>query len=124
VAEDLSPHDAVLAANDAFYHAFNEKDIEAMDAVWAASADVACVHPGWNLLFGRDQVIESWRRILSNPEQLRIFTGGESVVFVGEVALVLCRELVGGAPLAATNVFVQQGGAWKLLHHHSGPVSM
>ena len=124
MAESRSPEDAVLAANDAFYHAFNEKDIEAMDAIWAVSPDVACVHPGWNLLFGREQVIDSWRRILSNPEQLRIFTGGETVIFAGEVALVLCRELVGGAPLAATNVFVQEDGAWKLLHHHSGPVSM
>jgi ketosteroid isomerase-like protein len=124
VAESESREEAVLAANEAFYHAFNEKDIDAMDSAWAASADVACVHPGWNLLFGREQVIESWRRILANPEQLRIFTGGETVVFVGDVALVLCRELVGGAPLAATNVFVQEDGAWKLLHHHSGPVSM
>jgi ketosteroid isomerase-like protein len=121
--ERESPSEAVLAANDAFYHAFNEKDIEAMDAVWSASPDVACIHPGWNLLLGREAVIESWRRILTNPGQMRIFTGGETVVFVGEVALVLCRELVGGSPLAATNVFVQENGAWKLLHHHSGPVS-
>src|SRR5687767_12392536 len=120
--ESDTPQDAVLAANDAFYHAFNEKDIEAMEAIWASSDDIACIHPGWNLILGRELVIESWRRILSNPEQLRIFTGGESVVFVGEVVLVLCRELVGGAPLAATNVFVQEAGAWKLLHHHSGPV--
>jgi len=36
---------------------------------------------------------------------------------------VICRELVGGSPLAATNVFVREDGAWRLLHHQSGPVA-
>jgi ketosteroid isomerase-like protein len=116
--------DAVLAANAAFYTAFNEKDIAAMDEVWARSAEVGCIHPGWNVLRGRDEVIESWRGILSNPAQPRIMTGGASVTFHGEVAVVLCRELVAGSPLAATNLFVMEAGEWRLVHHHSGPVSM
>jgi hypothetical protein len=37
--------------------------------------------------------------------------------------MVVCRELVAGSPLAATNVFMQENGAWKLLHHQSGGVS-
>lgn len=114
---------AVLAANDAFYRAFNQKDVDAMDAVWASSAGVTCIHPGWNVLQGREAIIDSWRNILSNPSQPRIVTGGATVAFAGGVAVVICRELVGGAPLAATNVFVQERGVWKLLHHHSGAVS-
>ena len=116
--------DDVLAANEAFYRAFNTKDPAAMDAVWAQSADVGCIHPGWNVLRGREPVMESWRGILSNPAQPRIMTGGAAVTLLGDVALVLCRELVAGSPLAATNVFVLEEGAWKLVHHQSGPVSM
>lgn len=114
----------VLAANEAFYRAFNQKDMAAMDQVWASSTDVGCIHPGWNVLRGRDAVIESWRGILANPAQPRIVSGGATVTFVGNVAVVLCRELVAGAPLAATNLFVMEVGAWKLVHHHSGPVSL
>jgi hypothetical protein len=111
-----------LAANEAFYAAFNQKDPAAMDAIWAESEDVSCAHPGWNLLQGRDAVLESWRSILTNPGQPRIVTGGSSVSIHGEIAVVLCRELVGGSPLLATNVFLVQDGTWRLLHHQSGPV--
>lgn len=113
----------VLAANDAFYRAFNAKDMDAMDAVWARSVEVGCVHPGWNLLRGREAVMNSWQGILSNPAQPRIVTGGAEVTLLGDVAIVLCRELVAGTPLAASNVFVQEDGKWKMAHHHSGPVS-
>jgi len=119
----VNPEEAVLEANDAFYRAFNQKDAAAMDEVWARSTEVGCIHPGWNVLRGRDAVMESWTGILSNPNQPRIVSGGAAVIFLGEVAAVLCRELVAGSPLAATNLFVQEDGVWKLAHHHSGPVS-
>lgn len=114
----------VLEANQAFYSAFNAKDIGAMDAVWARGADIGCIHPGWNLLVGREPVMQSWERILENPNQPKIFSGGASVSLLGEVAIVACRELVAGSALAATNIFVREEGAWKLVHHHSGPVSI
>ena len=115
----MAPDD-VLAANEAFYRAFNEKDIEAMERLWASEAEVACIHPGWNALLGRTAVLESWRAILSNPTQPRVVIGGATANLVGAVAVVLCREFVGGAPLIATNLFVREGDAWRLLHHQSG----
>ena len=120
----MSPAEDVLVANEAFYRAFNQKDPAAMDAIWARSVEVGCIHPGWNVLRGRDPVMESWRGILSNPVQPKIVTGGATVTVLGDVAIVLCRELVAGSPLAATNVFVLEEGIWRLVHHQSGPVSM
>ncbi|HEX5369539.1 MAG TPA: nuclear transport factor 2 family protein [Dehalococcoidia bacterium] len=114
--------DAVLAANEAFYRAFNQKDVALMEDVWSEAAGVSCVHPGWNVLEGREAVLGSWRDILGNPNQARIVTGGATVHIYGALALVICRELVGGSPLVASNVFALEGEAWKLLHHHSGPV--
>ena len=113
---------AALAANEAFYDAFNQKDASLMDALWADTPDVTCIHPGWNLLQGREAVLESWRNILDNPGQPRIVTGGATASVHGPLAVVVCRELVAGSPLVATNVFVLEDEAWKLLHHHSGPV--
>jgi len=113
---------AALAANEAFYDAFNQKDPSLMDTLWADSDDVTCIHPGWNLLRGRDAVLESWHSILTNPGQPRIVTGGATASIHGALAVVICRELVAGSPLLATNVFVLDGEAWKMLHHHSGPV--
>ena len=120
---DDSSTEAVLEANESFYRAFNAKDSEAMDAIWAAEHQIACIHPGWNALLGRDDVLASWHNILTNPNQPRIVIGGAQVVFTGATAIVLCRELVAGSPLIATNVFVQEGGGWKLVHHQSGGVA-
>ncbi len=114
---------AVLEANEAFYAAFNHKDVEAMEAAWAGSFEVTCIHPGWNVLQGREPVLESWRTILTNPQQPRIVVGGARVTLMGNVAVVICRELVAGSPLAATNIFTLETGLWKLMHHQSGPVS-
>ena len=54
---------AVLQANEAFYAAFADADISAMVAVWAYD-DVAFTHPGWNVLTGYHDVVESWWSIL------------------------------------------------------------
>jgi ketosteroid isomerase-like protein len=114
--------DEVLAANGAFYRAFRDKSYADMLEVWATSDNLSCVHPGWNLIAGRDAVLESWQRILGNPEQVRVVSGGATASVYGDVAVVACREFVAGTPLVATNVFVREGGRWRMLHHHSGPV--
>ena len=105
---------------------FGEQDIPiqsgAMENVWARVAPVTCLHPGWTLLSGREAVLESWRTILANPNQPRIVGGGASVTVFGDAALVLCREVVSGSALYATNVFVREEGTWRMTHHHSGPV--
>ena len=118
----MSLEEAALAANDAFYRAFNQKDVAAMDDIWSSTSDVSCVHPGWNVLFGREAVLESWRNILGNPNQARIVTGGAKAHLFGAVAVVICRELVAGSPLVASNIFALEDEVWKLVHHQSGPV--
>lgn len=111
-----------LVANEGFYRALGGGDTGAMEHVWARVAPVTCLHPGWTLLSGREAVLESWRTILANPNQPRIVGGGASVSVFGETAVVLCREVVSGSALYATNVFVREEGTWRLTHHHSGPV--
>ena len=50
----MTDEEEALAANAAFYAAFAASDAGRMDAVWARRAPVACVHPGWEVLTGRD----------------------------------------------------------------------
>ena len=80
---------AVLAANAAFYAAFNARDADAMAALWATAAEVTCVHPGWNILRGREAVLASWRSILGNAEQAKIVGAAEGAQIIGEVAIVV-----------------------------------
>jgi ketosteroid isomerase-like protein len=111
----------VLDANSAFYAAFTGRDLEAMDAVWARGAPVACIHPGWEALRGREEVMESWRAILSgNAPAVRCTRASAHVL--GGAAFVVCHERLPGGRLVATNVFVREDGAWRMVHHQAGPL--
>jgi ketosteroid isomerase-like protein len=113
----------VLDANAAFYAAFDRRDAEAMDALWAREAPVACLHPGWEPLLGREAVVASWRRILLGggaPPEIRCEHPLAHVA--GDSAWVLCAEIVPGGELAATNLFVRERGAWRMVHHHASPL--
>jgi ketosteroid isomerase-like protein len=113
----------VLAANAAFYRAFAERDPDAMDALWARSDAVACVHPGWQALHGRDEVMASWRSILDSPDAPEISYSRATAMAAGEMAFVVCVESLPGGTLAATNVFVRESGEWRMVHHHAGPIA-
>jgi hypothetical protein len=107
----------VLAANAAFYRAFAGRDLGAMDALWARQVPVACVHPGYDVIQGRLDVMASWRSILGNSQGTAISCSRPSACVLGETALVVCTEMVDGAEL-----FAREDGAWKLVHHQAGPV--
>ena len=119
----MDDSDAVLAANLEFYRAFTTRDVEAMDALWARHAPVACVHPGWPPLADRDAVIESWRGILANANSPRIACYDEQVFLYGDTALVICEEELDGGTLIASNWFVREHGLWRMAHHQAGQLA-
>ena len=111
----------ILAVNDAFYSAFTTRDIDAMEKLWATSATVTCVHPGWNAARGREPVMISWQSILSSPESPRIASANVTTHMLGDgVAYVICEEHFNNLVLLATNIFVREAGEWKMTHHHAG----
>ncbi len=119
----MSPDEIeILDANSAFYAAFTARDLPALEALWARHAPVACVHPGWNALRGRKEVMASWRAILSGDAPAVRCTAATAHV-AGDAGFVVCQERIPGGPtLVATNVFVREGGAWRICHHHAGPL--
>lgn len=116
----------MLAANQAFYEAHEERDLVAMTALWEHRDRVVCVHPGWPLLRGWEAVIESWRRIFSGPGRNQFIVTNDVVVVAGEVAWVTLDENLmdraATGTIAATNVFVRNDDGWLLTVHHGSPV--
>lgn len=116
--------DAIIAANQAFYLAFVERDVETMAGLWARREDVCCIHPGWEAIGEYSAVIESWRTIFNNPEIPVIRCRNESVALFGDSAVVVCYEVLDEDILIATNIFVREDDEWKIVHHHAGPITV
>lgn len=113
---------AVLDANEQFYDVFRRADVPGMLALWADDPRIACIHPGWAPLRGSEDVRTSWVDVLtSGPPQ--IVCSDPTVHVFGDVALVVCFEVMGDTRLVATNVFMRVDGAWRLVHHQAGPVA-
>ncbi len=120
----MTENDAVLAANLDFYRAFTARDLAAMDAIWARKAIVLCTHPGWTPLVGRDAVMASWHDILASHDAPAVMCHDDTAFLYGTLAVVTCEEELSAGHLAATNIFIKEDGAWRLLHHHSSPILM
>jgi ketosteroid isomerase-like protein len=125
---------AVTAANAELYAAFEEGDVDRMEAVWDDSEDVRCVHPGWPLLRGRSRVLRSWSVIMANTSYIQFFLTGVEASVDGDIAVVTCEEniltavadpdgtLSQSAKVVATNVFRRRTDGWRLFVHHGSPV--
>jgi ketosteroid isomerase-like protein len=113
----------ILAVNAAYYQAFATGDFPAMRQIWADEENISCIHPGWPALLGRQDILESYRQILSNPNQDRIEHRNDTAMISGDEARVFCVEFVGGAALAATNMFRRVDGAWRMIHHQASPIA-
>lgn len=118
----MTDRDAILGLNETFYRAYAQRDYKAMDDIWADELPVSCIHPGWPPLFGRAEVMMSWRDLLKSPSGDGIRASDAAVTVCGNTALVLCREVLGGRRvLTAVNLFAREDGVWRLVHHQSGP---
>src|SRR5258708_36866037 len=59
--------EAVLAINRAFYRVASDRDLEAMDQLWAPTGVVFCLHPNQPPLLDRAAVMAGGPGILSHP---------------------------------------------------------
>ncbi|MCX7619883.1 MAG: nuclear transport factor 2 family protein [Acidimicrobiales bacterium] len=126
VVIEQSHLDAVLAANRAFYAAFEARDFDAMSDLWEHSDRVSCVHPGWGALRGWGAVAASWAALFQGPESLQFILTDERAEVVGDVAWVTVDENIlgggSGSTVAAVNLFVRGDDGWRLVMHHGSPV--
>lgn len=132
---------AAAEANQAFYQAVEDGDLDAVRALWIDgehAADAHCVHPGQPAVHGRSQVLMSWAVVMSRLAYLQFIITDVRVVVAGPLAVVSCVENVltditsadaappgalAGGRAEAVNIFRRApDGSWLLFEHHSSPV--
>jgi len=120
----------VEEANARFYRAFEALDLAEMEKVWAHGEHVKCVHPGWPLLAGWDNVRASWEAIFHNTGEIRFTVGDVQLAVSGSLAWVTCTEnilsqvrgRVSVTSVIATNIFQREADGWKMVLHHASHV--
>lgn len=123
----MSAEEEVLEANDRFYRALTDQDLPAMAGVWLEEAWVRCIHPGWPMMSGWDEVMESWKRIFANTVEQQVSPENVSVQVFGEMAWVLCLERIAATSSATslvsfaqgTNLFLATASGWRMVLHHA-----
>jgi len=122
--------EAVRAANERFYRAFESLALGEIEGVWAHDDHVACIHPGWPRLTGWDAVRDSWDAIFRNTEEMRFTITDVEIEIRSDLAWVLCTENIlsetrgnlSVTSILATNLFERHAGGWLLVHHHASHV--
>jgi ketosteroid isomerase-like protein len=121
----------ILSANAEFYRAFEALDFDAMASIWNKDTSDICIHPGWEILHGWDEVRESWRAIFAAGSHMRFQLTEVVIVRIGDLARVTCVENLHAvnegisthARIAATNLWLLTANGWKLSLHHGSPMA-
>jgi len=122
----------VEEANERFYRALENADLDEMSEVWSHEDWVKCVHPGWDLIIGWEQIYRSWENIFKAPSGMRVSATNVEIKLEGDFALVNCNEnialFLAGASVpisvrtTATNLFHRSDDKWLMIHHHASQV--
>ncbi|MEQ8233283.1 MAG: nuclear transport factor 2 family protein [Gammaproteobacteria bacterium] len=118
--------DTSLAAEAAFYEAFGSGDVEAMMRVWAAGADIVCIHPSGPRLEGAAAIRASWQHILAEHMVRSFDLRGRLVSGTGDLRVHLLEECISvpgtrfvAPPVLATNIYRRLGDGWYMVLHHA-----
>ena len=119
-----SPQDAIQA----FYQAFEARDIDAMMATWADDEEIVCIHPGGIRHVGYESVRQSFEQLFSSGNAKLNFRL-DQIVLLETVGLAMqstveyvqvADESAHGAAVA-TNVMMRTPSGWRVVCHHASP---
>lgn len=123
----MGAEDDVADVNRRYYDAFETADLDAMSALWEHSERAVCTHPGWSTLHGWAQVAASYYALFQGGRSEQFVLTREETRVIGDVGWVAVDEnLLGeqaGVTVATLNVFVKDGGAWRMVIHHGSVVA-
>ena len=122
-------HSSPEAAEQAFYEAFAQADLEAMMSVWDASDDIVCIHPLGPRLQGQAIIRQSWQQIFNAESALQFKISALHSIGGDDLAVRLVYEHVTvrnateqpAQPIIATNIYRNGPRGWRMVLHHASP---
>jgi ketosteroid isomerase-like protein len=126
----MSSQEEVRNASRKFYEALNRMangDAGSLSEVWSHGTAVTTMHPIAGRQVGWNEVRESFEKVAGLASEGRVELKDQLIRVVGDLAYEVGVEQ-GRFKLAGdqvtvehrvTNIYEREGGAWKLVHHHT-----
>lgn len=126
----MSTEDEVRATSKRFYEALTRMangDGLLLGEVWSQDADVTAMHPIGGRHVGWAAVQQSFNQVADAASDGKVELTEQRIRVLGDVAYEVGVEKgqfkLGGhqaiIDIRVTNIYQRQGGAWKLVHHHT-----
>jgi len=126
----MATFDDPQAAEDAYYDAFDEHDLDKMMSVWADSDETVCLLPMLMAIKGTEAIRKAYEPLLQNDSGFEIQVGHMHWIKTDDLAIHLVEEAVKvpNAPpqsVYATNIFQKDdSGSWHMTMHQNSPLPM
>lgn len=122
-------HETSTSAEEAFYLAFAQRDLEAMMRVWQNSEEISCIHPMSQPFIGQEAVRDSWRQIFANSPEMQISLSDQRIQQYNGMAIhqvtenILRRDTGQRIMILSTNIYRRHmENGWRLLLHHASAI--
>lgn len=126
----MSAQDEVGKMSKQFYAALNRMlngDAKPLAAIWSHSASVTAMHPIGGRQVGWEEVRSSFEKVAQMASDGNVELKDQLLSVAGDIAYEAGVERgqfkLGGHPVSiehrVTNIYRREGGAWKMIHHHT-----
>lgn len=126
----MSTETEVRKASEQFYAALGQMlngNAAPLADIWSHSPAVTTMHPIGGQEVGWDKVRESWEQVARVSSKGEVRLADQRIQAAGDIAyetgIERGRFSVAGEPVTiehrVTNVYRRDGGAWKIVHHHT-----
>jgi uncharacterized protein (TIGR02246 family) len=118
------------SAEDAYYDAFDEHNVDMMMSVWAANDETVCLLPMLPAIKGLAAIRKAFEPLLNPQSRFEIQVRHLHWIHTDTLAIHLVEESINtpGAPnqsVYATNIYQRnEAGSWHMTMHQNSPVPM
>ncbi|MDH5407664.1 MAG: nuclear transport factor 2 family protein [Gammaproteobacteria bacterium] len=114
-------------AENAFYRAFENSDLDIMMSVWLDADYVECIHPMSHRLTGISEIRDAWVEIFHVTDNIKCETLEERCIEHNGLAIHTVVENIimdkgkRTVSILATNIYEKTPFGWRMILHHASP---
>jgi ketosteroid isomerase-like protein len=116
-------------AEDAFYDALEEGDVNKLLSVWAEADDICCLLPMYPLIQGRKDVADVFTQLFSQGHGVALAVAHLTWIQTDDIAIHQVEEIIQNLPpetpppppFYGTNIYRKDKTGWRLIVHQNAP---